>query len=91
MAEVVKKVQEHEPGTLIYYAIKVQDKNEIVIIERLVRQISSREYQINMAISSSPSSFCSNPIPLAPSFPPVMPRHNIFPLYESTTFQHRPS
>ncbi|KAJ5460145.1 uncharacterized protein N7458_001697 [Penicillium daleae] len=31
---VVKKVQEHEPDTLVYYAVKVQDKNEIVIVER---------------------------------------------------------
>ncbi|KAJ5692173.1 hypothetical protein N7462_001596 [Penicillium macrosclerotiorum] len=34
VAEVVQKVQENEPDTLLYYAIQVQDKHEIVIVER---------------------------------------------------------
>lgn len=34
ISEVTKKVQEHEPDTLIYYAFRVPDKNEIVIVER---------------------------------------------------------
>ncbi|KAJ5886445.1 Ras-related C3 botulinum toxin substrate 1 [Penicillium subrubescens] len=44
VAEVVKKVQENEPGTLIYYAIKVQDKNEIVIIERYKDQAAVKAH-----------------------------------------------
>lgn len=36
VSEVVKQVQEHEPDTLLYYAFSVKDKNEIVIVERLV-------------------------------------------------------
>ncbi|KAJ5152962.1 uncharacterized protein N7482_009440 [Penicillium canariense] len=38
ITELTKKVQEHEPDTLVYYAIKVHDKNEIVIIERYKNQ-----------------------------------------------------
>lgn len=38
LAEVTKKVQEHEPGTLIYYAFQPQGKKEIVVVERLVQQ-----------------------------------------------------
>lgn len=34
VTEVVKKVKEHEPDTLLYYAFQVKEKNEIVIIER---------------------------------------------------------
>lgn len=34
ITEVIQKVQEHEPGTLIYYAFQVQGKKEIVIVER---------------------------------------------------------
>ncbi|OOQ90709.1 hypothetical protein PEBR_03334 [Penicillium brasilianum] len=44
VTEVVKKVQEHEPGTLVYYAIKVQDKNEIVIIERYKDQAAIKAH-----------------------------------------------
>ncbi|KAJ5930661.1 hypothetical protein N7454_004688 [Penicillium verhagenii] len=38
VTEVIKKVQEHEPDTLLYYAFAVQEKNEIVIIERYKNQ-----------------------------------------------------
>lgn len=34
LADVTKKVQEHEPGTLIYYAFQPQGKSEIVVVER---------------------------------------------------------
>lgn len=34
IAEVTANVQDHEPDTLLYYAIKVQNKNEIVIVEK---------------------------------------------------------
>lgn len=34
IAETIANVQEHEPDTLLYYAIKVQNKNEIVIVEK---------------------------------------------------------
>jgi quinol monooxygenase YgiN len=34
VSEVIKQVQEHEPGTLLYYAFQIKDKNEIVIVER---------------------------------------------------------
>ncbi|KAJ5377746.1 uncharacterized protein N7496_005155 [Penicillium cataractarum] len=44
VTEVVKKVQEHEPDTLVYYAIKVQDKNEIVIIERYKDQAAIKAH-----------------------------------------------
>ncbi|KAF3403839.1 hypothetical protein F1880_010156 [Penicillium rolfsii] len=33
-SELVKKVEECEPDTLIYYVIKIQDKNELVVVER---------------------------------------------------------
>lgn len=33
-ADITKKVQEHEPDTLLYYAFRVQEKNEIVVVER---------------------------------------------------------
>ncbi|KAJ5538052.1 hypothetical protein N7494_007531 [Penicillium frequentans] len=38
VTEVVKKVKEHEPDTLLYYAFQVKEKNEIVIIERYKNQ-----------------------------------------------------
>ncbi|KAJ5632915.1 hypothetical protein N7490_009254 [Penicillium lividum] len=38
VTELVKKVQENEPNTLLYYAFQVQEKNEIVIIERYQNQ-----------------------------------------------------
>ncbi|KAJ5971027.1 uncharacterized protein N7479_000945 [Penicillium vulpinum] len=34
VTEVIKQVQEHEPDTLLYYAFKIKEKNEIVIVER---------------------------------------------------------
>ncbi|PTB34913.1 uncharacterized protein TrAFT101_009441 [Trichoderma asperellum] len=38
IAEVTTNVQANEPDTLVYYAIRVQKKNEIVIIERYKNQ-----------------------------------------------------
>ncbi|KAJ6178454.1 hypothetical protein N7519_008915 [Penicillium mononematosum] len=38
VTEVIKRVQEHEPDTLLYYAYEIKDKNEIVIVERYKNQ-----------------------------------------------------
>ncbi|KAJ5110919.1 hypothetical protein N7532_001454 [Penicillium argentinense] len=38
ITEVTKKVQENEPDTLLYYAFRVQGKDEIVIVERYKNQ-----------------------------------------------------
>ncbi|KAJ5726391.1 uncharacterized protein N7483_007748 [Penicillium malachiteum] len=34
VTDIVKKVQENEPDTLLYYAFHVPETNEIVIVER---------------------------------------------------------
>ena len=34
VTEVTQKVQANEPDTLIYYAFRVQGKDEIVVVER---------------------------------------------------------
>jgi quinol monooxygenase YgiN len=39
VTEVIKQVQEHEPDTLLYYAFQIKDKDEIVIVERYVRNV----------------------------------------------------
>ncbi|KAJ5639713.1 uncharacterized protein N7484_007575 [Penicillium longicatenatum] len=44
VTEVVKKVKEHEADTLLYYAFSVQEKNEIVIIERYKNQDAVRAH-----------------------------------------------
>lgn len=63
LADVTKKVEEHEPGTLIYYAFQVQGKKEIVVVERSVQQQRSLEM----------GSFFVEPP--QPPHPFILPRH----------------
>ncbi|CAL5866521.1 uncharacterized protein PFLUO_LOCUS730 [Penicillium psychrofluorescens] len=44
VTEVVRKVQENEPDTLLYYAFRVQDKNEIVVVERYKNQAAVKTH-----------------------------------------------
>lgn len=55
VTDVVKKVQEHEPNTLLYYAFHVKEKNEIVIIERWDNILKPCRL-LYLGISSSPVS-----------------------------------
>ncbi|KAJ5392662.1 hypothetical protein N7509_008152 [Penicillium cosmopolitanum] len=44
VTEVTNKVQEREPDTLLYFAIKVQNSTEIVIVERYKNQAAIKAH-----------------------------------------------
>lgn len=51
LGNIIKKVQENERETLVYYAFTVAQKNEVIVIERLVHASPPSRFSLAINIS----------------------------------------